>query len=71
MWNRPPAGPTLLVAVTKLELGRQSDDAVGPFKRVSGGFDWIPAGRQETMRNDTSQTTQFVTLEFKPEKPNQ
>lgn len=71
MWNRPPAGPTLLVAVTKLELGRQSDDAVGPFKRVSGGFDWIPAGRQETMRNDTSQTTRFVTLEFKPEKQNQ
>jgi len=67
-WNRPPAGPTLLIAVTKLDLARQSDDAVGPFKRVSGGFDWIPAGQQETMHNGTSQIAQFVTLEFKQEK---
>ncbi len=69
--DRPPTGPTLLIAVTKLELARQSGDEVGPFKRVSGGFDWIPGGRQETMRNGTSQTAQFVTLEFKPEKQNQ
>ncbi len=66
--DRPPAGPTLLIAVTKLDLARQSDDDVGPFKRVAGGFDWIPAGRQETMRNGTSKQAQFVTLEFKPEK---
>jgi quercetin dioxygenase-like cupin family protein len=70
-WNRLPAGPTLLIAVTKLDLARQSDNDVGPFKRVSGGFDWIPGGLQETMRNGTSQTAQFVTLEFKPEKQNQ
>jgi len=69
--NRPPAGPTLLIAVTKLDLERQSDDAVGPFKRVSGGFDWIAGGREETMRNATSMPAQFITLEFKPEQKNQ
>jgi quercetin dioxygenase-like cupin family protein len=68
--NRPAGGPALLVAVTKLELGRQSGDAVGPFKRAPGGFDWIAAGRQETMRNGASQSAQFVTLEFKPEQKN-
>jgi hypothetical protein len=69
--NRPPTGPTLLIAVSKLDLARQSNDDVGPFKRVLGGFDWIPGGRQETMHNGTSQTAQFITLEFKPEKQNQ
>jgi quercetin dioxygenase-like cupin family protein len=69
--NRTPSGPTLLIAVTKLDLERQSDDTVGPFKRGSGGFDWIPGGRQETMRNATSMQAQFITLEFKPEKQNQ
>jgi quercetin dioxygenase-like cupin family protein len=69
--NRPPAGPTLLIAVSKLDLARQSNDDVGPFKRVPGGFDWISEGRQETMHNGTSQTAQFITLEFKPEKQNQ
>jgi quercetin dioxygenase-like cupin family protein len=66
--NRSSSGPTLLVAVSKLELARQSDDAMGPFKRDSGGFDWIPAGRRETMQNGTSEIAQFVTLEFKPEQ---
>jgi len=66
--NRPSSGPTLIVAVSKLELGRQSDDAVGPFKRDSGGFDWITAGRREGMHNGTSEAAQFVTLEFKPEQ---
>jgi len=66
--NKAKSGPTLLVAVTDLELARKSDDAVGPFKRASGGFDWIPAGRQETMHNGTSQAARFVTLEFKPEQ---
>jgi quercetin dioxygenase-like cupin family protein len=66
--NKPSTDPTLLVAVSNLELARQSDDAVGPFKRASGGFDWIPAGRQEMMHNGTSEAAQFVTLEFKPEQ---
>jgi hypothetical protein len=66
--NKPSSGPTLLVAVSKLELARQSDDAVGPFKRDAGGFDWIPAGRRESMHNGSSETAQFVTLEFKPEQ---
>ena len=66
--NKAKSGPTLLVAVTDLELARKSDDAVGPFKRASGGFDWIPAGRQETMHNGTPQAARFVTLEFKPEQ---
>ncbi len=66
--DKPSGGPTLLVAVTQLELARQSDDAVGPFKRASGGFDWIPEGRQETMHNGTSKLAQFMSLEFKPEQ---
>ena len=66
--NKPSSGPTLLVAVSKLELDRQSDDAVGPFKRDSGGFDWIPAGRRESMHNGSSEAAQFVTLEFNPEQ---
>ena len=66
--KRPAGGPALLVAVTKFELGRQSDDAVGPFNRAPGGFDWIAGGRQETMHNGTSQPAQFVTLEFKQEQ---
>jgi hypothetical protein len=57
--------------VTKLELARQSGDEVGPFKRLSGGFDWIRGGRRETMHNGTSQAAQFVTLEFKPDQKNQ
>jgi hypothetical protein len=68
--NRPASGPALLVAVSKLELGRQSGDAVGPFNRAPGGFDWIAAGRQETMHNEASQPAHFVTLEFKPEQKN-
>ncbi|HSK44411.1 MAG TPA: hypothetical protein VLA83_11055 [Candidatus Binatia bacterium] len=68
--NRPAGGPALLVAVTKIELGRQSDDAVGPFNRAQGGFDWIAGGRREAMHNATSQPAQFVTLEFSPEQQN-
>jgi hypothetical protein len=66
--NRPAGGPALLVAVSKIELARQSGDEVGPFSRAPGGFDWIAGGRQETMHNGTSQQAQFVTLEFKPEQ---
>jgi quercetin dioxygenase-like cupin family protein len=77
--DRPPTGPTLLVAVSKLDLVvavpmqklAEQSDGVGPFKRASGGFAWIPAGRQEMMHNGTSQQAQFVTLEFKPEQKKQ
>lgn len=69
--NKPSGGPALLVAVSNLELARKSDDAVGPFKRAAGGFDWIPAGRQETMHNGASEAAQLVTLEFKPEQKKQ
>jgi quercetin dioxygenase-like cupin family protein len=76
-WKKPSSGPTLLVAVSKLQLvvavskpqlTSQPDGAVGPLKRASGGFDWIPAGRQEMMHNGASEAAQFVTLEFKPEQ---
>jgi quercetin dioxygenase-like cupin family protein len=74
--NRPSSGPTLLVAVSKLQLVvavpkpqlTSQPNGVGPFKRDSGGFDWIPAGRQEMMHNGASDAAQFVTLEFKQEK---
>ena len=66
--NKASSGPTLLVAVSKLELDRQSDDVVGPFKRDSGGFDWIPAGRRESMHNGSSEAAQFVILEFRQEQ---
>ena len=69
--NKPSGGPALLIAVTKLELARQSGDEVGPFKRLSGGFDWVSGGRQETMHNGTSTLAEYVTLEFKPGQKNQ
>jgi quercetin dioxygenase-like cupin family protein len=61
------AGPTLLIAVSDLNLGRQVSDATYPFQRSSGGLDWLPAGLKETVHNDTSRAAQYVTLEFKPE----
>ena len=64
-----PAGPILLIAVSKLDLTRHSVLAVSAFKRESGGLAWISETQQETFRNGTSQTAQFITLEFKPEKP--
>jgi len=78
--KRASGGPSLLVAVSKLDLvvavpmqklAEQSDGDVGPFKRASGGFDWIPAGRQEMMHNGASEAAQFVTLEFKQEQQKQ
>ena len=75
-WNRSSSGPTLLVAVSKLQLVvaaskpqlTSQPGGVGPFKRDSGGFDWIPADRQEMMHNSASEAAQFVTLEFNPEQ---
>ena len=67
-FDSQPAGPTLLIAITKLDLTRQSYDAMGQFKRPSGGLDWIPDGLKETIRNRASKPAQFVTLEFKPEQ---
>lgn len=75
-FNRPSSGPALLVAVSKLQLVvavskpqlASQRNGVGTFKRASGGFDWIPAGRQEMMHNGASEAAQFVTLEFKPEQ---
>jgi quercetin dioxygenase-like cupin family protein len=64
-------GPTLLIAVSDLNLSRKPSDDTYPFHRSSGGLDWIPAGLKETMSNESSKTAQFVTLEFKPEKQNQ
>jgi quercetin dioxygenase-like cupin family protein len=66
-----PAGPTLLIAVTKLDVTRESYDAMGQFKRLPGGLDWIPGGLKETIRNRDSKPAQFVTLEFKPEQHTQ
>jgi quercetin dioxygenase-like cupin family protein len=62
------AGPTLLIAVTKLELLRQSSDDEVQFKRPSGGLEWIRGGLKETIRNGDSKMAQFVVLEFKPDK---
>ncbi len=75
-FNRPAGGPTLLVAVSKLDLMvavpmqklAEQSEGVGPFKRAPGGFAWIPAGRQEMMHNGASEAAQFVSLEFKPEQ---
>jgi hypothetical protein len=69
--DHQPAGPTLLIAVTKLKLSRESLDAVGQFSRQPGGLDWIPAGLSEKIHNGNSTTAQFITLEFKADKHNQ
>lgn len=76
IWHRSSSDPALLVAVSKLQLVvavakpqlTSQPGGVGPFKRDSGGFDWIPADRQEMMNNSASEAAQFVTLEFKPEQ---
>ncbi|HZI58676.1 MAG TPA: hypothetical protein VFF39_17980 [Verrucomicrobiae bacterium] len=67
-FDSQPAGPTLLIAVTKLKLSRESFDVVGQFSRPSGGLEWIPGGLKETIHNSDSKMAQFVALEFKPDK---
>jgi quercetin dioxygenase-like cupin family protein len=59
------SGPALLIAVSDLDLSRQSADATGSFQRPSGGLDWIPGGLKEKISNHASSPARFVSLEFK------
>lgn len=70
-WSVPPGaaynlalkGPSLLIAVSPLELTRQGT-AAGAFKRNPGGMDWMPIPVKETITNNSSVPQTYVLLEF-------
>lgn len=64
-------GPSLLIAVSDLELTRRGAEASGSFKRAPGGLDWAPAGRNQSIKNESSRPQAYVLLEFAAEKPAQ
>jgi len=57
-------GPALLIAVDSLKLKAQGRE----FQRQPGGWEWIPAGRNDAMANESGRVQTFVILEFTPEK---
>lgn len=61
-------GPSLLVAVSDLELTRRGSDARGSLKRAVGGLDWAGSRRAETITNESSRPQAYVLLEFVGEK---
>ncbi len=72
-WSVPPGakyengtlkGPSLLVAVSQLELTRNGLDAAGQFTRKPGGMDWMPIPIKETITNNTSMPQAYVLLQF-------
>ena len=63
--------PHLVVAVSDLDLGSQTDSATAAVKKAPGGLAWVPSGVTHTLVNNSSRPAQFVTLEFKPEEPKQ
>ena len=76
-WSMPPntsfdtgllKGPSLLIAVTNLNLSMRGIDATGSFVREPGSLDWIPSGREQTIANNSSRQQAFVILEFTAEK---
>lgn len=62
-------GPSLLVAVSDLELDRRGKGAGGILKRTPGGLDWAEGSRNETVTNRSSRSQEYVLLEFAGEKP--
>jgi hypothetical protein len=62
-------GPSLLIAVSDLELTRRGAETSGSLKRAPGGLDWAASGRTETITNQSSRPQAYVLLEFAGEKP--
>jgi quercetin dioxygenase-like cupin family protein len=60
--------PQLLIAVSDLDLKQETS---GSLKRTPGGLEWVSGGAGPVFTNTSSKSAEFVTLEFKPEKPTQ
>ncbi|HEY7405500.1 MAG TPA: hypothetical protein VIB39_18380 [Candidatus Angelobacter sp.] len=64
--------PHLFVPVSDLELTQELGSSSRTVKRASGEVAWLPGGGvAHTLVNNTSRPLQFVTVEFKAEKPAQ
>lgn len=64
--------PHLFVPVSDLELTQELGSSSRTVKRASGEVAWIPGGGvAHTLVNNTTRPMQFVTVEFKAEKPAQ
>jgi quercetin dioxygenase-like cupin family protein len=60
------SSPTLLIAVSTLDL-RVQGDASAKTTRRAGDIAWIAADTPYSVRNNGPQTARFVVLEFHPE----
>jgi quercetin dioxygenase-like cupin family protein len=58
----------LLIAVSDLDLKQETGSSL---KRTPGGLEWVSGGAATAFTNNGTQSAQFITLEFKPEKQNQ
>ncbi len=64
--------PHLFVPVSDLELTQELGTSSRTVKRASGDVAWLPGGGlAHTLINNTTRPMQFVTVEFKAEKPAQ
>jgi quercetin dioxygenase-like cupin family protein len=61
--------PHLVIAVSDLDLTSQAESTSSRLNRQPGGLAWVPGGVTHSLANNSSRPAQFVTLEFKPEKP--
>src|SRR5262249_61239711 len=58
------ASPHLVIAVTDLDMAIDSGDSTRQAKMLLGGVSWVPARLTHAIRNNSSHTLRFVTLEF-------
>lgn len=56
--------PHLVVAVSDVDLAVDTGGAASQAQLALGGVSWVPAGATHSVRNNTSHTARFVTLEF-------
>ena len=64
--------PHLFVPVSDLELTQELGTSSRTVKRASGDVAWLPGGGvAHALVNNTTRPMQFVTVEFKTEKPGQ
>ncbi len=61
--------PHLVIAVSDLDLTSQTESAGSNVNKGPGGLAWVPSGVTHTLANNGTKPAQFVTLEFKPDKP--
>jgi hypothetical protein len=66
--TRSLRGPSLLIAVTNLDLSAPGIAINGRLTRQPGGLEWIPTGWTGTIANSSSRRQAFVILQFAAEK---